>query len=867
MSVSFAVPVTSVSLDAGYFDNVGSTRVLFLNSQGGVIAQQFNRGFGIESFFAASQEGIAEISVVAVSTEESGFAIDNLSFEGGTTLVAPVSSTPNPSDTIDLNLGNIENRTGILLLDSLGPGDRADQFSFTTENSVVITYRLSLADGVGGANTYTLEVGPGSHLLRVADPMGYASTENYNLLIQSVVSTDMNEREIDLTAANLAQDITKFVAIDLPELAVKLAQVIRTADDARLFYKKLDDYLGPAGYILDVFFRIDDVVVSSNPARETFAQTVDFAAGVAATTGGAAGGAYVGGLFAGVGAGIGAPVGGFASGLVYTLAVSDSVLEGARATYDAVIPAPPSPLSAVLEFDRHDGDQPPQPAPGDVVATPFDVDWYLSTYSDARDAVANGDVPSAYIHYLLVGVQRGYAPNGVDGPLSAADVIGAGQSDLAEYDLRPDLFETDFGQARGDGINPEEAAFLQALAQVRTTGLALGFDAELMAIANRKALDLSHNMGAAPLVLQAQDPEDWAALWSTGETFAALLGPSAAGLSFWALAAGPISGEEALEQFFSDIDIRAELLAAENRSLGLAEYGGVWVLILDDRPPVSAPEAESVTTGLQRFGSERDDILSLGNWGGTLLGGEGFDWLFGGSRADLLDGGVGADRMEGGLGNDFYIVDDVGDRVQGEVAFSAGGGIDTVRTFIDNYVQPDNIELVRIGNITDTDNHSATGNDAPGTLVGNAGNNTLTGRGGNDQLNGNNGDDVIIGNTGRDTVVGGAGSDTFVYTAYADSRAGSLNRDVINGFDRLAGADDVIDLSAMDANTTTFGVDDAFVFIGARAFTGTAGELRYQGLGGPNAVIVEADHNGDGAADFQIFVNLTTYMTGSDFIL
>ena len=112
-----------------------------------------------------------------------------------------------------------------------------------------------------------------------------------------------------------------------------------------------------------------------------------------------------------------------------------------------------------------------------------------------------------------------------------------------------------------------------------------------------------------------------------------------------------------------------------------------------------------------------------------------------------------------------------------------------------------------------------------------------------------------------------AESNTFVYLAYADSRAGFANRDVINGFGRTAGQDDVIDLSAMDANTTTFGVDDAFVFVGARAFSGTAGELRYQGLGGPNAVIVVGDHNGDGVADFQIFVNLTTYMTGSDFIL
>ena len=261
-------------------------------------------------------------------------------------------------------------------------------------------------------------------------------------------------------------------------------------------------------------------------------------------------------------------------------------------------------------------------------------------------------------------------------------------------------------------------------------------------------------------------------------------------------------------------------------------------------------------------GQGGDDFMKGGAGADTLLGGNGNDTLQGQDGADYLGGGAGADIMEGGLGNDFYIVDNVGDVVQGEIAFSSGGGIDTVRSFID-YTQPDNIELVRLGNLTGTGNLSATGNDAPGTLVGNAGNNTLTGRGGDDQINGNDGNDVMTGNTGVDTLVGGAGFDTFVYTAIADSRAGVSERDVINGF---VHGEDLIDLSAIDANTTT-GFNDAFVFIGNAGFSGTAGELRTQGLGGPNAVLLEADHNGDSVADFQIFVNLTTFMQTSDFVL
>lgn len=261
--------------------------------------------------------------------------------------------------------------------------------------------------------------------------------------------------------------------------------------------------------------------------------------------------------------------------------------------------------------------------------------------------------------------------------------------------------------------------------------------------------------------------------------------------------------------------------------------------------------------GVTRVGTTGNDRLT-----GTAAD----DTLTGRNGADVLDGLGGADVMSGGLGNDFYFVDTRADQIVGELDFSLGGGIDTVRTFV-NYTQPENIELVRLGFLMGEADLSAIGNDAPGTLVGNAGDNLLTGRGGNDQLNGNNGDDTITGNTGRDTLVGGNGADTYIFTAYADSRAGASNRDVINGFERGAVTRDTIDLSQLDADTRTFGVDDAFTFIGAARFSGQAGELRTQALGGPNAVLIEADHNGDRVADLQIFVNLQTSMFAEDFVL
>ena len=172
-----------------------------------------------------------------------------------------------------------------------------------------------------------------------------------------------------------------------------------------------------------------------------------------------------------------------------------------------------------------------------------------------------------------------------------------------------------------------------------------------------------------------------------------------------------------------------------------------------------------------------------------------------------------------------------------------------------------NLEILRLqgsGNI------NGFGNAAPESLVGNSGANILGAGGGNDVLNGKSGADTMTGGSGCDTLIGEAGNDTFVYTAATESGVGAGVRDFINGF---VHGQDRIDLSVIDANSLT-GANDAFSFIGTAAFQAGAvhaGSLRYLTFG--NVCIVEADRNGDATADMQIFVNLTNFMAGTDFVL
>jgi serralysin len=88
-------------------------------------------------------------------------------------------------------------------------------------------------------------------------------------------------------------------------------------------------------------------------------------------------------------------------------------------------------------------------------------------------------------------------------------------------------------------------------------------------------------------------------------------------------------------------------------------------------------------------------------------------------------------------------------------------------------------------------------------------------------------------------------------------------RDRINDFNSAQG--DLIDVSGIDANVNT-GIDNSFTFIGTSAFTGVAGELRFDSTAAGNS-IVSGDIDGDGNADFEIFVADVTVLTAGDFLL
>ena len=222
----------------------------------------------------------------------------------------------------------------------------------------------------------------------------------------------------------------------------------------------------------------------------------------------------------------------------------------------------------------------------------------------------------------------------------------------------------------------------------------------------------------------------------------------------------------------------------------------------------------SLMTGTGSGGDAQGDALSNFE---NLTGSAFNDTLAGNSGNNVLVGGAGIDTVSYEHATVGVTVNLVTTKAQA----TGGAGSDTLSGF-----------------------ENLTGSEFNDTLTGTSGANTIIGGAGNDTIKGGGGADILI---------GGQGADNFVFAALTDSAPSA--RDLITDF---VHGSDIIDLSAIDANTARSGFgDQAFLYGGQNTHAVANSVTWYEDLVNGNT-IVQADVNGNTTADFQIVLHEQT---------
>ena len=234
------------------------------------------------------------------------------------------------------------------------------------------------------------------------------------------------------------------------------------------------------------------------------------------------------------------------------------------------------------------------------------------------------------------------------------------------------------------------------------------------------------------------------------------------------------------------------------------------------------------------FQSASDELFVL-----TIFAGDGNDTIIGSAESDRIHAYYGINTIDAGGGWDEVAVRSYVTTGQTIYVTASNGVVQTTQSgVVTNSIS--NAEVIWV-----------LGNNPAGSVTIDA--SGLVGFNGFLILGDNVGSDILIGSAGTDifanvdnytgggdTFTGNGGADTFEYTYAIDGMDG----DVITDFDW----DDIIDLQYNGAyELETWGYELADTFIGNAAFSGHAGEYRYDTLG--NTTIIQVDTDGDGIAN------------------
>ncbi|MBZ4023566.1 hypothetical protein CKO11_13975 [Rhodobacter sp. TJ_12] len=659
--IYFDTPVTSVSLDVGYFNNIGSTRIEFRDQFGQLIQSFHNDAEGVQTFSLTSENGIASIAAIDEAYDVSGFSVDTIVFDGLADVVdAPIVSRVANRNFVDQDFGDVEGGRTLIFSDQVGTADPQDFLQLTVSNATTAQIRTYLNSDPTNASTYTVNLVAGQNTLQILQNDDYGDLEDYTVVVQITDYVDANQEFVDDIKALIIGKVVSYQELE-SEIFRHVTQNLDNADDAAALFGKMARGFKILGLVLDIGSRIDNIQAASDWRRQTAMELGDMLTGMASTGLVGVGVSFVGTPIAGA-------VAGFVTGLVYDLALSNYVKNQIGDAYDAYQGGADTELLVgddAADLMRADPDF------SDLI---FDETWYLAQYSDAAEAVASGAAVNGLAHYLTTGIGLGYQINATGRTVDPADLSDDfGITDAANL-FDNQLGTHALGTRAGDLLNAGEVAFVTYVnEEQRTEDTNLALNADLSALANRVAQDWILN-NPAIIELAMTQSDDWAETLSSGENYADVLADlaTAAGidLSYVTLLATWKAGEDLSDVYdalVTSIEASQALIGIDSHSIGVAQVGALWIVLVSTQS-LSDDGVASDTSVMRLFGDELGDQI-LGSVGmdriegfagdDDLQGRGGNDLLLGGADNDSLTGGAGADTLRGDAGNDTLIGDGV----------------------------------------------------------------------------------------------------------------------------------------------------------------------------------------------------------------
>lgn len=814
--VYFDNPVESVSVDVGYFDNLGSTRIEFRNAYGVVVHSVNNVGFGVETFSYTDLTGLGISSVAAIdeSFDAAGFSLDTVVFgDSVSQLEAPdiVSLFPLVSYETERDFGEISGSKTYFYSGSVGTSDESDIIRLDVAQDMTVSVSISLENFPGSAEILEIDLFEGANYLDIRSLDGYGSLEDYQILISTPDIVNQEDEYINDLLSSVVGVVFDYKSKQHEIFDIVLASA-GNADEAAQFLSKLGKAFGFIGLALDVANRVDNIQAASNWQKQFFMEVTDLIVGTAATAAVGAGASFVGTPIAGI-------LGSFATGIIYTTFISDDVKDAAGDVFDSLLAgnhdnalfAEVALLAQVQANDLNEIEVADQQSDiVDISDYQFDEDYYLAQYPEAAVAVADGQAISAIAYYLSVGIKNGHHINANQVAISP-DELADGITIVNPANLyNSTLFVNEVGSVSNDGLSAIEVELADQINSVRTAGTEYNLNSNLSALANRIAQDKAFNDGnTIASFAQSEGALGWADVLSNGENYVSALadlansvGVDLAGAQLLAVWGGGQSLSDIVSLMNNSAEGAQALVGLDNQSIGVANAGGVWVVLVTTQNLQSDAIVEEQNQ--QRiFGSEeaeyivgsfQDDVVTTFQGDDEVVSGFGNDTIFSGAGDDIVDAGNGVDIIIDGLGSNI---------LQGE------GGHDTILSLSGLNTQSggEGSDLL-VGGIQADALNGGAGNDV---IRGEASNGFL---GGSDAITGGNGDDIMMGGRGADVFIFNTndGNDVIGQFGLGDVVFDNVNGYSVaaNGADFLTGVDHIqlAGFSTVDASNVMSSVTD-----------------------------------------------------------